>query len=526
MGSLTNVSALAPNGSYIQNGVFKLPQGLNDNYYIFIHTNPYNQVQENQTNNNRQVSSATVLIQLTPPPDLRVTSVVAPNFAFSNENININYTVTNSGTGATRSYQWTNYLYLSKDSVFSSAAVFANSYHHVGELKENEKYSTTQTVKLPDGIFGKYYVYVGTDIFNQVYEHAAENNNRGRSDSINVLLTPPIDLGVSEITIPASASNLQQATIKWKVANNGGSSTVGKAWTDNIYISKSSTFKPDSSILLGGLYHYTEVDAGADYSAQLNVTIPGNFTGNYYIYVFTDASKTVFEYTFENNNISRSINSIQIFSPDLIVKNVSIPPAANSGSTVLVEYQIKNTGPGTLVNSTNSDKFYLSASATYNPANLTQLSVAIYSTGILLPTDSILRNAQVTLPNGINGNFYIYIVTDANNSIFEATGENNNIARSNVVNIALSPWADLVVDSIQIPDTATAGDVIPIQFIVANRGNKSTIDSNWTDEIYLSATQSFIPAEAIKVREVIRSRPLQIDSTYTVISQVKVPGNI
>ena len=526
LGSMTNVSALASNESYVQNKTFKLPQGLNDNFYIFVHTNPYNQVQENQLNNNRQVSSNTVFIQLTPPPDLRVTSVVAPNFAFSNENINITYTVSNAGTGATRANQWTDYLYLSKDSVFNSAAVYANRYHHVGELNENENYSATRTVKLPDGIFGKYFVFVVTDIFDQVYEHASENNNRGRSDSINVLLTPPIDLVVSEITIPASASNRQQVTIKWKVANNGGSSTAGKAWTDNIYISKIASFNLDSSILLGGLYHYTEVDAGADYSAQQNVTIPGNLNGNYYIYVFTDASKTVFEYTFDNNNVSRSINSIQVFSPDLIVTDVTTPAGENSGNNISIGYKIKNKGPGTLVTATNSDKFYLSTSATYNPASLIELMAIAYNTGTLLPNDSSIKNAQVKLPNGINGNYYIYIVTDASNGIFEASGENNNTARSNAINIALSPWADLVVDSIQIPDSATAGDVIPILFVVANNGNKSTVDSNWTDEIYLSASQSFIPSEAIKVREVIRSRPLQIDSMYAVISQVKVPGNI
>jgi hypothetical protein len=81
LGYNTKLSELPANATYTQNATFTLPQCINDNYYIFVTTNQYQQLQETNTTNNYSVGAATTFVQLTPPPDLQGYAVVPPNLS-------------------------------------------------------------------------------------------------------------------------------------------------------------------------------------------------------------------------------------------------------------------------------------------------------------------------------------------------------------------------------------------------------------------------------------------------------------
>ena len=51
------------------------------------------------------------------------------------------------------------------------------SFLRKGILPVAGSYTQLKTVKLPNAIFGKFYILVGTDFSNLVYEHLGENDN-------------------------------------------------------------------------------------------------------------------------------------------------------------------------------------------------------------------------------------------------------------------------------------------------------------------------------------------------------------
>ncbi|MEO5647983.1 MAG: CARDB domain-containing protein, partial [Chitinophagaceae bacterium] len=528
LGTVQNASELNPNQSYVQSATFTLPQGINDNYYVFIVANGYGQLLETDLSNNTKISVATTLINLTPPPDLQVTSLIAPNFTFSGQPVTITYKVSNLGTGPTVAANWTDFIYLTKDSVLNLAtATFLGAQVHNGALAVNGFYTQQKTFTIADGTFGRYYFYVRTDISNQVYEHASENNNTGRSDSINILLTPPIDLVVTQITIKDSASNREISLVKWRTENAGGSSTETRNWSDQVFISKLPAFNPDSAIFMGSINRPSALDPGDGYNAQLNIIIPSNISGNYYVYVKTDAGNSIYEFSNENNNILRSTLPLKIISPDLVVSQLTVPAADSSGHAINISWVVKNNGSGDLFSGSITDRISVSTNATYVAGSVTEVGRINYNTGQLLKGDSLIKNMQIILPNGISGAYFVFIETDNTNNVFEGLNEGNNIRRSSLaIQVTLSPWPDLVVTSIQVPDSAFANEIIPFSFTGKNNGPGRIPNSTWTDRILLSKNPVFLSPDTIFLRGISQVRVLEKDSLYQVISTIKIPSNV
>jgi hypothetical protein len=48
---------------------------------------------------------------------------------------------------------------------------------HNGNIVQNGNYSQAMFVKIPDFIYGDFYIIIETDVFNNVFEHLGEKNN-------------------------------------------------------------------------------------------------------------------------------------------------------------------------------------------------------------------------------------------------------------------------------------------------------------------------------------------------------------
>lgn len=530
LGTMPNPSELQPNASYSQTGTFTLPQGISNNYYVFVITNVYRTLHESDQTNNTTISTATAAIQLTPPPDLQVTSIVPPNFVFSGQNMTLNWKVSNLGTGSTRASTWTDDIYLSKEPTLNlSNATYLGNSSHTGALEVGTNYTATKTVKLPDGAFGKYYLYVRTDVGNTVYEHASENNNVSRSDTVNIILTPPIDLAVTQLTVtPLVVSNRQTISIQWKVENAGGSSTENRTWSDYVYLSKDSTFKYGSSINVAAVSRPNSLNPGDSYTLQQDITVPSNLTGNYFVYVLTDGGKQVYEYDLEDNNIGRSTSALTITTPDLIVSNIVIPAQDTSGRQIEIKWDVKNNSNATLVNTSLTDRISLSPNAVYSSNSATELKLITYTTGDLTPGATLNKSTLVTLPDKLAGDFYIYVQTDYTNTVYEAGKDTNNTTRSALpIKIHLKTWPDLQVSNIQTSiDSTLAGAVIPVTFKIVNKGDGPISGMSWTDKLYISAEAQFDVSKAVFIKEFLQSRTLPKDSAYTVNTSVAIPAQI
>jgi hypothetical protein len=117
LGAFSNVSALGVGQSYMQTADLTLPIGIQGTYYIIIQTDQYRSITESNETNNE--GSNSMLVTLTPPPDLPVSSIIKPNNAFSGQDIIINWTVTNRGTGPTTVSRWYDRIYISNSEIFN-----------------------------------------------------------------------------------------------------------------------------------------------------------------------------------------------------------------------------------------------------------------------------------------------------------------------------------------------------------------------------------------------------------------------
>src|SRR5690606_22418387 len=104
-------------------------------------------------------------------------------------------------------------------------------------------------------------------------------------------------------------------------------------------------------------------------------------------------------------------------------------------------------------------------------------------------TDSL----SFTLPDGIFGDYYIFVHTDYRNEVFEYTYKANNLKRSAPVDISLSPYADLVVTSVKIADSVYAESDMEIEWQVLNQGQTAAV-AEWIDRVYISSRPDWNPA--------------------------------
>jgi len=114
------MSALNPNQSYLQTGSFTLPQGIAGNYYVIVKTDRYSYVPEGDNNNNVSYNTVPMVVNLTPPPDLQVNSIITPNNAFSGQQVSLTWTIKNEGTGETDATSWFDRVYLSEDAILNT----------------------------------------------------------------------------------------------------------------------------------------------------------------------------------------------------------------------------------------------------------------------------------------------------------------------------------------------------------------------------------------------------------------------
>src|SRR5262249_3322720 len=143
-----------------------------------VTTDAYNQVYEHtHEDNNTTVASAPITVRLSPFPNLVVSAVTPPVSAFSSQQTVVQWTVRNSGNGATSTPTWYDGVWLSLDRTFDDTDVFLGDAANPTYLNPGDSYTNSLTVTLPRGIDGNYYFLVKADSRNQVFELSHEDDN-------------------------------------------------------------------------------------------------------------------------------------------------------------------------------------------------------------------------------------------------------------------------------------------------------------------------------------------------------------
>lgn len=554
LGRLPNMTYLEPNQSYSKRASLTLPKYKDGLFNVFSLTDINNNILETNDRNNDGYGRTPMWVKLAPPPDLYVSEILTPLDFFSEDAITISWTVTNKGKWFTEAKGWTDRVYISQDFDKAQRYFIGNFYHsseifvkdpvaamsngqtssggigghfEIDSLMPGESYRQTASVTIPEAIFGKYYIYVETDIYNNVYEHAYDGNNISQSDSVNVILRPPADLKVNNVLIPKSVTNIEYANIKWQVANIGNSSPRDSKWTDVVYLSKSPKFDLNKAISFS--FDRTKVPyipRDYSYSNSEYVKIP-NFieAGDYYVYVKTDAWDEVFEYLFEGNNIIRSDTTMKITIapwPDLQVTSFAYPDSAGAGEVIPIQYTITNKGTAD-TKGTWEDRIYISLNNADCPKGVALKT--IQRTTSLKKDSSYTVNALVTLPGGFlygSNRYCISIYTDVNESVYEHTGDKNN-DRSGMIFIKPS---DLAVTTHNIPAVFYSGSYLDVNFVIKNEGTASTPDNEWIDKVELLDSNFVSLTTKPFENEIFRGGLIKPGTAYSYQKSVLIPDGI
>lgn len=510
LGAVFNDIALEAGEGYTQMGTFRLPQGIENTWYIFVVADYYQYLQERDYENNRNY--APIEINLTPPPDLQVSRIIAPANAFSEQFVGITWRVTNEGPGATLESFWRDAVYLSdQEELDRRNSYLLGRFDHTGVLEPGQSYERTETVALPRGIFGNYFFFVETDEGDRAFEFAFENNNIGRSDSVNVFLTPPPDLTPLEIVAPAQAGNWEVVDVRWTVTNQGASNTPN-GYFDRLYLSASPTFDPQEAQLVISQFIREPVNVGEQYTIRRSLRMPDEIEGIHYFYLVTDQLDDIFEYTREDNNILRS-GPIEILPADLAVTAVRTVDLADSGEEITINWTIANVGQGPLQNFERTDSLFLSLLPDFDRENALPLATTRYA-GRLDAGQSAERQLTVTVPNGLSGRYYLFVLTDAGEEIFE-NGERANNINSTSLFLNLPPWPDLrPIEMTGVPASIIAGNYVNLAYTVRNEGRGAVAGKAWTDRLFISPSPTWIPGTAKRLKDFTIVASLQPEGTY------------
>ena len=537
LGAAANPSYLNPGDSYANDLTATMPQGIQGTYYIIVQTDAWNYVLEYDPDgvNERDnvLVSDSFQVQLTPPPDLRVTAVNAPTDVFSNDRRTVSWEVGNLGPGTTLQSAWRDDVYLSSDTMIGGGDFYLGSAYHYGILAPEAGYSAQLDVTIPASIDGDYYFIVRTDAVNQVFEHAWEGNNDGYPKTTlgdprptHVHLVAP-DLAVQSLDAPASATASHGLTVSYRVGNEGVLVTPASAWTDTYYLSSDATLNTSADMVLGSQTHYGVLEPGESYDRSVTWTLPNGTSGTYYLFVVADSGQAGFEPD-RTNNVRRS-GPIAIASnpADLFILHGSAtaPGNAAAGSTILVSWKESNQGRGDTAVDNWVYKVFASPDAIRSSDDLLLASIA--HQGILGSGESYQANNQlVSIPINLNGPYWLYIRTDADNHVYEGGGalENNNDSDLLPVNVT-QRLADLQVTSIVMPDNVTAGQTVSIQWSVQNAGAGRTNASGWRDGIYLSNDQTITTGDSL-LKAVNWNSALDAAGSYTASTTVVIPADL
>jgi subtilase family serine protease len=508
LGDRTHQGTLAAGAAEDDLATFTLPDGLSGTFYAFVIADAPKAVFELDRTNNVGGNSATTSITAR-PPDLVATLDSAPTTAAAGTAIRIAWMVTNQGTGDTVATSWGDTLYIARDPLLTDA-VTLDSFPHDGLLGPGGTYSQSQLVTLPLSLEGTYYLFVTADTTGNVDEADRENNNRSQPATVAIVRHVP-DLQVAAVTADASATEGGTLAVAWTVKNAGDARTATDSWYDDVYLTADPFIGHDSDILLGHVFHNGALDPSAQYQVSKAFPVPPHVLGPYYVVIRTDSKDNAFEGAGEINNDAATTGVTTIVPgtwPDLAVTSISAPPEAFSGQTFDVSWTVQNNGSPIVGSSDNPftgtwyDAVYLSRDQVFDPSSdiyLGEKQLKYVDQPFATGASYTLAD-KYTIPRGFTGPFYLFVVADAGNRIYEGGAEVNNVAYvPDAISVVLAPPADLVAGTITVPANAVPGQNATITYTVQNASDNAAVGS-WYDSLYLSSDDQWDVGDALFAR--------------------------
>ncbi len=534
LGSFAQARSLDPDSTYVSNNTVPLPDKISGRYFVYVKTDCDDEVFEHDYNDNNISRSDTSILILA--PDLVITGISVPDTAVSGKKLELSWSIKNQGAGKLRNKPWKDKVYLTRLAYLNLDSVTVlGEENRSRSLAVDSSFSTTRSYTLPRGISGHYFVFIETDIDNNVFEDGRDDNNLTRTDSsFFVELAGYPDLVVTSVTIPDSASLGDSISISWTVKNQGNDTLRESHRSDRIYFSRDTSISADTALVLFSIDRQDTLRPDSSTTVQAKFVLPATVVGSFYTFVETDAFDVVYEYLHSDNNMRRSDSTTYVRWPDLQAVFLDVPDSIKGGERVLLEGCVTNSGGGpTPIGGSWVDVIYLSKDSTWNEDASTAL-VSIPRAPRLKPGERDTIKVQVAIPNDVSGKRYFYFMTDESNSIFENGQESNNVIRSDSTSgssgggvvVESYPPPDIAVTAYSAPSSASSGDTIRVSWTVRNLGSGTTRITNWNDRVYIALDTLPETLNDISLLSVSRREALHPGLSYSRDTLLTLPDTI
>jgi mannan endo-1,4-beta-mannosidase len=359
--------------------------------------------------------------------DLYVSSISAPSSAATGSTISVSDTTNKSGTCNTGIT--TTKIYLSTDSTYSSGDTYLGSRSVPAFGSGAQSSSGAISVTIPTSTSaGSYYLIAKADAGGVIAEWNEGNNNK----AISIAITSNVDLYISTVTAPGSATAGQSISVT-DTTNKSGTGTTGTS-TTKIYLSTDNTYSSGDTYRGGRSVPAFGTGAQSS-SGATNVTIPTSSvcTGTYYIIARADANGVIGEWNEGNNNKSASIAITRpVPNADLYISSVSAPSSATVGNTITITDTTKKGGCAAGASTT---RFYLSNNSSGSGGIQIGSGRAVPAFTSNPGTQTNSGSISGTIPSGgCTGSCYITAIADADGAISETNESNNKKAVAITIN--------------------------------------------------------------------------------------------
>jgi len=513
LANLLNSDPLAAGASLSRSASFTLPFGFQEGDFRWVVKTDADDTlyERNGEVNNQAASTATVHVSRV---DLAVTEVRGPGLVQSGSTLHLEWTVSNRGAAAPGN--WVDAVYLVQGGMQRKFAEMV----HAGGLAAGAGYTASANFELPLEYRGEYDILVITDV-NRVLDDANRSDNQ-TAGHLSVDLAPYADLAVTQVEAPERIiSDPAPLDVSWTVTNQGTGVGRSAAWADRVILSQDDTLGNGDDLTVGEYWHDGALAAGESYGRSERILLPPGTSARYKLFVVSDAKGDVFEDYSEVNNVGRLSHGVDVMPipyADLQVASVVAEGSAASGRPLRVTWEVVNNGIGITNTADWSDNVWLSRNA--DGSDVVASFGSARHIGQLAVGDRYSRSLDLTLPEGIEGNYYLNVRTGGP---FEFVFGDNNTGSSAAVPITLSASPDLAVETVSLPATAQEGALIDVSWTVVNQG-EAAATGLWVDTVWLVPVDG--SGSAISLGSFTYDRGLESGIRYTRTEQVRLPAKI
>ncbi|WP_438031796.1 CARDB domain-containing protein [Sorangium sp. So ce204] len=358
------------------------------------------------------------------PPDLVVSSVDCPVSATSPGAITCSVRISNQGDGFASSISSEMRL-----SQFTNATTLDPLLGTCDRFSLPAGSSTTINCDgaIPGGIFGSrnVVIIIGNPAFTP------ESNGDNNTGYASIRIDPgPVDLVVSSVECPRSATSPGEISCSVRISNQGGSHA--SSFGIEMRLSRDANIASFGSRI--GACDGPSLFAGQSQTITCSGSIPAGQTGVQYVGVIADSPSRVSESN-ENNNTGHATVSLQQGLADLVVSSVDCPQSATSPGEIRCTARIGNQGGGPA--GSFSTAMYLSRV----PSNFSLgASIGSCDSPFSIPAGgSQVVTCRGTIPMGHAGVEYVGVIADSSSRVNESS-ENNNTGYDSISLTGGSPF--------------------------------------------------------------------------------------